>query len=504
MGATAIIDLLLRDENVACLFIFISVLLLSYLYTRKPEGIPPGPWTTFPFVGDLPLFIGGDTLGTLRKLRQKHGDIFSFYLGKDLNTCIVLNGYKVIHEAAVIKGNVFSGRPSILVNDAMGGKKGIVLTEGLLWKNQRKFTHGRLQQFGFGKSSFETKILKEVYCFIDVLKATGGRPTDIRKYIHASVANVIFSILCGKRYDYDDEQFQQLLHENEIAANQVFKVSVLLSCAPLLKYVPGDPLCLKLMQDNHLKWMEYYRDIYEEHVRDLDEMDPKDFFDLFILEMSKGGNPEFTIDQLLMIARDMFGAGAETTATVIRWAVLYILKYQDIKERLQADIDKIIPDNRCPCLEDKANLPYVEAFIMEVLRCANIAPLAFPHSVTSDDVFFHGYKIPKDVPVLFNLESVLKDPTLFDTPMQFNPERFLDADGKVFRPKEFIPFGIGRRICLGEAVAKMELFLFLTAMLKQFDFVLQDWQSEPDLEGVLGATYAPKPFKVRALERISV
>ena len=360
----------------------------------------------------------------------------------------------MIHEAAVVNGNVFSGRPSVLDNEATGGgKKGVILSEGPFWKNQRKFTHGRLQEFGFGKLSFESKILKEVESFIAVLKEESGKPIDFRKYINASVANVIFSIVCGKRHDYDDEHFQQLLIDTEVAANQLLKVSVLLSCAPFLKHLPGDPLCMKLMKRNHDKWTDYYRSMYEEHVKNFDETDPKDFFDMFILEMSKGDDSDFTVEQLSIIARDLFGAGAETTATTIRWAVLYLLKYEDIKARLQLDIDNIIPENRAPRLEDKQKLPYVEAFIMEVLRCANIAPLAVPHAVTNDDVMFHGYKIPKDTPILFNLDSVLKDPDIFENPEQFNPERFIDANGKVFRPKEFIPFGIGRRICLGESVA---------------------------------------------------
>ena len=76
---------------------------------------------------------------------------------------------------------------------------------------------------------------------------------------------------------------------------------------------------------------------------------------------------------------------------------------------------------------------------MEVQRCTNIAPLAIPHVVTRDDVVFQGYRIPKDIPVVFNLDSVLKDPDIFENPSQFNPGRFTDADGNVFRPKEFIP-----------------------------------------------------------------
>ena len=501
MGATTSTGVFIADEIILTLPIVIVVLLLVYIFNRKPKGIPPGPRFTLPFAGNFPLLIGGDVIGAFRKLRQKHGDVFSLYLGKDLN--IVLNGHKVLNEAAVTNGNVFSGRPSVLANDATGGKQGINMAEGNLWRSQRQFTHARLREFGFGKASFEIKVLKEVECFINVLKEKDGRPTDIKKYIHACVANVISSIVCGQRHGFDDIQFQQHINDFETITKHVLKVSVWLSIAPFLKYVPGDPLCMNVMKSDHLKRMAYYRDIYEEHVRNLDDKNPKDFFDMFIIEMSKENDPNFTVDQLSMIARDLFGAGIETTATTIRWAVLYLLKYEDIKIKLQSDIDNKIPDNRFPCLEDKAKLPYVEAFIMEVQRCASVVPLAIPHAVTSDDVVFHGYRIPKDTPVLFNLDSVLKDPGIFENPLQFNPERFIDADGNVFRPKEFIPFGIGRRICLGEAVAKMELFLFLTAMIKQFDFVLPEGESVPDLEGITGLTHAPKPFKCRAIDRIS-
>ena len=493
MGALAIIGAFIGNANVVGLLIFIVVLLLSYHCLRKPRGIPPGPRYTLPFIGDLPHLIRGDVIGTFRKLRQKHGDIFSFYMGKELT--IVLNGYNVIHEAAVVNGNVFSGRPTFLAIKESGGKKGIVWTDGLLWKNQRRFSHRHLQQFEFGRASFETNILREVDRFIKALKAEVGRPTFMN-YINASVANVVFSIVCGKAHDYDDKQFQHILHDIEIDASQALKQRILLSSFPFLKYIPGDPLNMKQIHQRHLTRMEYFRNMYDEHVRNLDEKDPKDFFDVFILEMFNGDHPDFTVEQLSTIARDLLAASEETTATTIRWAVLCLVKYKSIKARLHADIDGMIPSNRAPRLEDKAKLPYVEAFIMEVQRFAEIVPLAVPHAVTNDDVVFHGYKFPKNKQILFNLDSVLKDPDIFENPEQFNPERFLDADGMVFRPKEFIPFGIGRRICLGRAVAKMELFLYLTTMIKG-----PEGQSEPDMEGALGVTYAPKPFKVRAIPR---
>ena len=177
-------------------------------------------------------------------------------------------------------------------------------------------------------------------------------------------------------------------------------------------------------------------------------------------------------------------------------------KFPNIKYRLQSDIDNVVADNELPRLDDMAKLPYVEAFIMELLRCVNVAPLAVPHTLLSEtDIIFEGYTIPQKSLIIFNLNSVLKDPKVFVNPEQFNPDRFLDAAGEVVKPKEFIPFGIGRRVCLGEALAKMELFLFLTTILKQFDFVLPDDEPQPSLEGILGITFSPQPYKVSMVER---
>ena len=159
----------------------------------------------------------------------------AYILEKTYIITIVLNDYKVIHEAAVINRKNFSGRPTALSNEVTGGKNGVVSAKGALWKNQQRFVHVCLQQFGIRKPSFEGKTLKEVDCFINALKAECSRPTDFRERIHVSVANVILSIVCGKRHDYGNEQFQQLLQETDIFVNHVLKVSIMLSCAPFLR-----------------------------------------------------------------------------------------------------------------------------------------------------------------------------------------------------------------------------------------------------------------------------
>ena len=112
---------------------------------------------------------------------------------------------------------------------------------------------------------------------------------------------------------------------------------------------------------------------------------------------------EFSFDQLYIVMDDLLRAGSETSSTAIRWAVIYLLNYPEVKQRLQTDINKVDPDARLPLLDDKAKLPYQEAFILELLRLSNITPFGAPHASLGDsDVVFEGYIISKDCSIYFN------------------------------------------------------------------------------------------------------
>ncbi|KAL5007452.1 hypothetical protein ScPMuIL_016258 [Solemya velum] len=163
---------------------------------------------------------------------------------------------------------------------------------------------------------------------------------------------------------------------------------------------------------------------------------------------------------------------------------------------MRAEMDEVIGKDRKPSLKDRTDLPYCEATIMEVLRIANIAPTAVPQ-YTSQDTTLNGFHIPKSTMVFANLDSVLHDPNLWRDPHIFHPERFMKADGSLDKPDEFIPFSIGRRVCLGESLARMELFLFLTSMVQRFEFLMPDDGDLPGMDGIRGLTHSPHPYKLR-------
>lgn len=117
------------------------------------------------------------------------------------------------------------------------------------------------------------------------------------------------------------------------------------------------------------------------------------------------------------------------------------------------------------------------------------------------DVNLNGFTIPAGAQIVPLLHAVHMDPELWAEPNDFRPARFITAEGKVTRPEYFMPFGVGRRMCLGDVLAKMELFLFFSSIMHSFDIKLPDGDKLPNLKGNAGITITPDSFKVCLIQR---
>uniref|UniRef100_A0A8C5MNI2 Cytochrome P450 n=1 Tax=Leptobrachium leishanense TaxID=445787 RepID=A0A8C5MNI2_9ANUR len=189
----------------------------------------------------------------------------------------------------------------------------------------------------------------------------------------------------------------------------------------------------------------------------------------------------------------------ETTTTTIRWGLLLMVKHTDIQEKVQEEIARVIGSST-PRYDHRFEMPYTTAVINEIQRFASILPMNLPHE-TSEDVTFKGYFLPKGTVIIPLLYSVLRDSTRFAEPEKFNPNHFLDSEGRFIKNDAFMPFSAGRRVCAGENLAKMELFLFFTWLLQRFIFHLPPGVTDVSFQAEVGLVTPPKPYTICAVSR---
>ncbi|CAH1789967.1 unnamed protein product, partial [Owenia fusiformis] len=158
-------------------------------------------------------------------------------------------------------------------------------------------------------------------------------------------------------------------------------------------------------------------------------------------------------DEVYGVMQDILLAGIVTTSTTLKAFLLILVNKPDVQKKIQAEIDDVIGDGRLPTFADRHNMPYSEAAVLEILRYSTTTTLSIPHK-TLCDTSVGGYKVPRGTMVWMNLWALHHDEKYFDEPYEFKVERFLDDNGKslsAHERKSFLPFGIGKRECLGEA-----------------------------------------------------
>ncbi|KAK5616252.1 hypothetical protein CRENBAI_015160 [Crenichthys baileyi] len=456
------------DLKSLLLFVVVFIITADYIKNRRPVGFPPGPGG-LPVVGNIFTWDQSRPHEKLMELARTHGDVYSLRFGQ--KWIVVLNGFEALKEGLVTKRDSMVDRPQLALQDEITGGLGVIFSNGNIWKQQRRFALSTLKYFGFGKKSLEPVILDEFRHCAQEFRGYKGKPVNPHLIINNTVSNIICCLVFGHRFEYGDERFMKLMLLFAKALEIESSIwSQLYNSFPLLmRLLPGPHQALKQIW-NDVK--NFIKEELNQHKKNWDPAERRDYIDCYLQEIQTNKEQEYnTFDEenLIMCVLDLFVAGSETTSNALRWAFLYMAKYPEIQEKVQAEIDRVIGQSGQPSMEDRANLPYTDAVIHEVLRMGNIVPLALPHS-TNKEVQLGGYTIPTGVLIIPNLASVLFDKKEWGTPLTFNPGHFLNEEGKFAKKEAFLPFSAGKRLCLGENLARMELFLFFTSFMQHFTF----------------------------------
>ena len=490
------------DSTAVLMLVLVSLITFMFLNNHRDKNEPPGP-PILPIVGNLFSLASADPLANFARLREKYGDIYGIYVGKELH--IVFNGYDVINDALLKQGTLFSRRPQFPFAKAVNDCAGIVGANGKPWKEQRGLAQSALRLLCLknGSHHIDRLVLTGANKLLDRLETLNGKPVNLKPYLQVSVAGIITSIILGKFFELDDERFNKYLTIQSANMAKTPRKIVLTNCFSFLLRLPFDVFGIKNFVEQSVRnWQTFMDERLLDSKADVDVNDMIALYQAAIKENEEESlGRTYSRKYMRNTTFELTIAGSDTTATTINWILLYLLHYPEVENRLHREIDDAIGRNRLPSLTDRQDLPYMGATILEALRIAPPVPITIPHSV-HHDVTFKGYHIRKDTIILANLHSALMDPKIWPEPTKFRPERFLSDDQKtVIIPKQYIPFSTGPRSCLGETLAKMELFLFMTSILQRFKLGPAIRGSLPPIIGRLGVTFDPVSFELCLMKR---
>nr|XP_001334090.3 cytochrome P450 2K1-like [Danio rerio] len=484
---------------VAVLLLF---LFISFFSSSQDEGkYPPGP-KPLPLLGNLHILDLKNTYMSLWKLSKTYGPIYTVHMGP--RKVVVLSGYKTVKEALVNLSEEFGDRDISPIFHDFNQGYGIVFSNGENWKEMRRFALSNLRDFGMGRKRSEELIIEEIKQLKEEFEKFRGKPFETKMPIAMAIANIIALIVYSIRFEYTNTKLHCMIGRAYENARLTGSPSVqLYNMFPWLRPFVANQ---KRIINNVKEAFKQSGEIMNGLKNTLNPQDPRGIADKFLIrqqmdEDSGKTDTYYNSNNLLSTINNLFGAGTDTTVTTLRWGLLIMAKNPEIQAKVQDEIKRVIGD-RQPVPDDRKNLPYTDAVIHEVQRFADVLPIGSPHQTTCD-VHLNGYLIKKGTSVCPLLASVLRDENEWETPDSFNPKHFLNKQGQFVKKDAFMPFGAGRRLCIGESLARMELFLFFTSLLQHFCFTPPPGVSEDelDLTPVVGFTLNPIPHKLCAVKR---
>ncbi|KAL5754798.1 hypothetical protein ACOSP7_023018 [Xanthoceras sorbifolium] len=436
---------------------------------RKNQNLPPGP-SPIPILGNLHL-IKLPVHRTLYQLSQKYGPVFSLWFGSRFVT--VVSSSSAVEECFTKNDVVLANRPEFLAGKHIGYNYSNMVSApyGEHWRNLRRISAleilstTRVNTFRSIRIDEVNQLLKKLSR--DSLR--GVAKVGLRPLFTELTFNDIMRMVTGKRFYGDDanDAGEAKMHRELMAEiMDVSQTSNPVDFLPILKWINYADYEKKLITLDQ-RSDQFLQNLIEEHRRKEEEDSKRTNTMIDHLLSLQESQPEYYTDQIIKgLVLVLFVAGTDTSAVTLEWAMAELLNRPDVLKKARAELDGEIGYTRLIDESDIPKLRYLQSIVHETLRLHPAIPLLLPHKA-SETCTIGGYNVPRDTIIFVNAWAIHRDPTVWDDPTSFNPERFDNGEDQA---QKILSFGMGRRACPGAALAHRTLGLTLGSLIQCFDW----------------------------------
>ncbi|XP_063162797.1 cytochrome P450 2J5-like [Candoia aspera] len=378
----------------------------------------------------------------------------------------------------------------------------LVFSDGDIWKQQREVGQLMLSTQEEGKKGVESQVEEEAPRLVKTFARVNGQPFDPLNAITTSICKMVWTMTFGHRSPLEDKEGQQVTDAIESAVKSggsfVYALHKQFPC--LMRYFPGPH---KNALSSKELVLSFTKKAIKKHKEAEAMKEPQDFTDFYLLQMEKkqskaGHNSAYNEENLAECILDFLISGTESSAITLQWALLLMASHPDIQDKVHKEMEKILGSSNSVSYQDWKKLPYTSAVIHEIQRTKH----AFLFRIIKQcakDVNVFGFLAPKGTFINPDLNSVFLDSKLWETPEKFNPSHFLDKDGQFVAREEFQVLATGSDVSLEDKLARAELFIFFTNLLKTFVFQLPEGEEKPSKEPRTGLITYPHSYKICAV-----
>nr|KJB29441.1 hypothetical protein B456_005G100700 [Gossypium raimondii] len=508
------------------LVIILFILLTIKLLIHKTKNLPPSPFS-LPIIGHLHL-IKNPLYQSLATLLSKYGPVL--YLKFGCRHVLVLSSPSAVEECLNKNDIIFANRPRTMAGDLMtyNYTTFVWAPYGSLWRNHRRlsaveiFCSNSVEKFS---SIREEEVADFVRRLFEVSSGNGTQKVDLKYLFCLLTANVMWRTVAGKRgvEDPKDVEAEKMFFTE---FKSLFFPSLgtnICDFFPVLRWI-GFLGIEKKLKEIHRRRDEYLQSLVDgirlnkskknfsliERLLSLQQDDPDFCPDQVIKTMVLERTGRFlsspTRPDALLSCPDfkkimMFIAGTESTAITMEWTMALLLSHPEALQKARDEIIRHVGHERLLNESDLPKLPYLRCVVNETLRLYPATPLLLPHC-PSEDCVVDGYEIPKGTILLVHAWAIQRDPSIWEEPTKFKPERFYegtleDKEGFKYLPK-YLPFGLGRRACPGRNMGLRSVLLAIGVFIQCFE-----WENVgSDKVDMTPDTIGLSIFKARPLEAL--